>query len=143
MGYQEATFSSGGNKLGRAQETCWFCVPSMKVYDHTGTQLYLVHPPTCCAGICVNCAAEGNPCGRGCCKSSFRIYAANDNENSDTNDPYLGVITKKPKSLATEIFTDAAAFKVDFPSGASIDQKGLLTGLSVFIYSIFYEGGDE
>jgi len=141
--YQEATFSSDGNELGRAQETCWFCVPSMKVYDHTGNQIYLVHPPTRCGGMCVNCCAEGNPCGKGCCKSSFRIYPGNDNGKSSTNDPYLGVITKKPKSMATEIFTDAVAFKVDFPKDASVDQKGLLIGLSVLINSIFYEGHDE
>jgi hypothetical protein len=56
---------------------------------------------------------------------------------------FRGVITKKPKSMATEIFTDAVAFKVDFPKDASVDQKGLLIGLSVLINSIFYEGHDE
>jgi hypothetical protein len=80
--YQEATFSSGGNELGRAQETCWFCVPSLKVYDHTGSQIYFVHPPTWCAGMCVNCCAEGDPCEIGCCKGS-------DNGKSSTEDPYV------------------------------------------------------
>jgi hypothetical protein len=125
--YQEATFSSGGAELGRAKEvsistpelfasvlenhltmphsslflqTCWFCVPSLKVFDHTGNQLYLVHPPTCCGGCCVNCCAEGNPCGKGCCKESFRIFPA-DAGNTNGDAPYLGMIMKKPKSFGT------------------------------------------
>ncbi|KAG7337528.1 scramblase [Nitzschia inconspicua] len=140
--YQEATFTSGGNELGRAQETCWFCVPSLKVFDHTGSQLYLIHPPTCCGGICVNCCAEGNPCGKGCCKESFRIFPA-DAENTNGDAPYLGLILKKPKSLATEIFTDAQAFEVEFPKGASADQKGILIGMGILINSIFYEGESD
>jgi Scramblase len=52
----------------------------------------------------------------------------------------LGLILKKPKSLATELFTDANAFEVDFPKDATPDQKGILIGLSIFINSVFYEG---
>lgn len=137
--YQEASFSSGGAELGRMQESCWFCVPSFKVFDHTGNQIYLVHAPTCCGGICVNCCAEGNPCGKGCCKDSFRVY---DPASGDTNGdaPYLGQILKKPKSFATEVFTDANAFEVDFPKDATADQKGILIGLAIYINSVFYEG---
>jgi len=139
--YQEAFFTSNGTDLGRVKENCWICVPSMKVYDHTGSQLYLVKPPTCCGGMCINCCAEGNPCGKGCCKSSFRIYDPDGNGASD--DPYLGLILKKPKSLATQVFTDADAFQVEFPKNASVAQKGLLTGLAIFINSVFYEGEDK
>mmetsp|Transcript_50869 Transcript_50869/g.122628 ORF Transcript_50869/g.122628 Transcript_50869/m.122628 type:complete len:231 (-) Transcript_50869:378-1070(-) len=137
--YQTATMTSGGAKLGSIQETCWWCVPSFRVFDHEGKQIYLVHAPTCCGGLCVNCCAEGNPCGKGCCKSSFRVYNAEaGNTNGDA--PYLGVILKKPKSAATEVFTDADAFEVDFPKDATADQKGILIGMSIFINSVFFEG---
>jgi hypothetical protein len=53
------------------------------------------------------------------------------------------MILKKPKSVATEIFTDANAFEVDFPKDATADQKGILIGLSVFINSVFFEGGQS
>jgi hypothetical protein len=43
------------------------------------------------------------------------------------------VITKKPKSMTTQSFTETAKFKVDFPEDASVDQKVLLTGLAIFI----------
>ena len=72
-------------------------------------------------------------------KSSFRVYSA-DAGNTNGDAPYLGVILKKPKSAATEIFTDADAFEVDFPKDATADQKGILIGMSIFINSVFFEG---
>jgi hypothetical protein len=128
--YQEATVTSGGNELGSVKETCWFCVPSLKVFDNQGKQIYLVHSPTCCGGMCINCCAEGNPCGKGCCKQSFRIY---DPDLADTNGdaPYLGMILKKPKSLAVEVLTDANAFEIEFPKNATVDQKGIILGLGL------------
>mmetsp|Transcript_1576 Transcript_1576/g.2367 ORF Transcript_1576/g.2367 Transcript_1576/m.2367 type:complete len:251 (+) Transcript_1576:47-799(+) len=140
--YQEASFSSGQQNLGRIEETCWFCVPSFKIYDHQDNQIYLVHQPTCLGGCCVNCCAEGNPCTRkGCCKVSFRIYDP-DAGNTNGDAPYKGMILKKPKSFGTEVFTDANAFEVDFPNDASADEKGVLIGTAIFINSIFFEGED-
>ena len=118
-------------------------VPSFKVYDHQDNQIYLIHQPTCCGGCCVNCCAEGNPCGKGCCKQSFRVYDA-DQSSTGGDAPYKGMIMKKPKSLATELFTDAEAFEVKFPEDANADQKGILIGAAIFINSLFYEGqGDD
>lgn len=50
------------------------------------------------------------------------------------------MILKKPKSLATELFTDADAFEIDFPKNAGPDQKGILIGMGLFINSVFFEG---
>lgn len=115
-----------------------FSVPSFKVTDGSDQPLYLIHPPLCCGGVCVNCCAEGNPCGKGCCKQSFRVYNAD--IGNQGGDEFEGVILKKPKSLMTEVFTDANAFEVTFPTTASADQKGILTGAAIFINSIYYEG---
>lgn len=141
--YQEATVSSGGDKLGSIHEQCWYCIPTMKVLDGSGNDLYLVYPPTCCGGCCVNCCAEGNPCTkRGCCKESFRIYAPTDTKAS-SRDPYLGIVLKRPKSALTEVFSDAVVLDVEYPNNASASQKGLITGLAVYLNSVFYEGNDE
>lgn len=91
--------------------------------------------------MCVNCCAEGNPCGNGCCRESFRIY--NSEVGNQGGDEYEGTILKKPKSSLTEAFTDSDAFEVDFPKNASADQKGILTGAAIFINSLFYETGDN
>lgn len=139
--YQEASFYSNSNKLGSMKETCYFCVPSFKVFDDQDQQLYLIHPPVCCGGICINCCAEGNPCGKGCCKQSFRVY--NPDVGNQGGDVYEGLIMKKPKSFMTEVFTEANAFEVDFPKNASADQKGILTGVAIFINSMFYESGQD
>jgi hypothetical protein len=138
--YQEATFFSNNNELGTMKETCWFCVPSFKIYDHQNNYVYLIHPPTCLGGCCINPCAEGNPCGKGCCKQSFRIYDAS--VGNQGGEEYKGIILKKPKSAMTEIFTDSSAFEVDFPKDATSDQKGILTGAAILINSVFYEGGN-
>ena len=135
--YQQATITSGGQELGNIKEGCYFCVPSFTVVDHKAEPLYVVHAPTCIGGMCVNCCAEGNPCGRGCCLQSFRVYPYAQKGQTDGDAPYIGKvgrskrahhkgttfiqrlthlmdvlcficqILKKPKSMMTEIFTDA------------------------------------
>jgi len=79
---------------------------------------------------------------QGCCKSSFRIYAASQ-EKTDGDAEYLGMILKKPKSGATEIFTSANAFDVTFPDSASTDEKALLIGSAMFFNANFYENQGE
>jgi hypothetical protein len=121
--YQTAHFFSGQQKLGTIKEDCWWCVPGFKVNTDTGTALYKIHPPTCCGGCCVNCCAEGNPCtNKGCCRESFRVYPA-EQQKTNGDAPYVGVILKKPKSAMVEIFTDADVFEVEFPKDSTAEQK--------------------
>jgi hypothetical protein len=88
---------------------------------------------------CFLSCAEGNPCGKGCCKVSYRIFP-HDQAKTDGDAPYLGSILKKPKSFGVEIFTDADAFEVTFPEDASADQKGMLIGTSILFNAVFFEG---
>lgn len=92
--------------------------------------------------MCINICAEGNPCGKGCCKASFRVYDPS-LANTDGDAPYLGQILKKPKSAMVEIFTDAETFIVDFPKDASPAQKGVLIGTSIFLNATFFEGQQD
>lgn len=141
--YQRATFSSGGNELGMIKETCYCCVPSFKLYDSSLTHVYTIHPPTCCAGMCPNCCAEGCPCTpRGCCKVPFWIFSP-DQTKTNGDAPHLGKILKKPKSMMTEILTEANAFDVEFPPEATASQKAMLVGTSLFFNSIFFESQQE
>jgi hypothetical protein len=115
-----------------------YSVPRFVIYDGEDKPMYKLHNPTCCMGTCVNCFAEGNPCGKGCCKISYRIFDSNQ-KDTDGDAPYLGQILKKPKSLGIELFTDADAFEVDFPKEATVAQKGVLIGTSIFLNAIFFE----
>jgi len=137
--YQSMTMTSGGQPIGSIKEQCFCCVPRFTAYDGEGKELYKMHQPTCCGGCCINCCAEGNPCGRGCCKASFRIYPA-DQDKTDGNAPHIGLILKTPKSLKTELFTDANAFDLTFPENASANEKALLMGTAMFFNSNFFEG---
>ena len=142
--YQIATISSGGQELGSIQEKYYYCIPTFTISDYNQEPLYILHQPTCCGGCCVNCGAEGNPCTRkGCCKVSFRVYPADQKGNTGGDQPYVGLIMKKPKSAMVEIFTDAQAFDIKFPDNATTEQKALLSGTAVFINANFFEGDDN
>lgn len=139
--YQNATFSSGDDKIGSLKETCFYCIPTFNIYDGNDTHLYVLRPPTCWGGLCVNCCAEGNPCGKGCCRTSFRFYEPGQPTNGDAE--YKGKIESKPKSIVTEMFTDANAFEVSFPMGASAAVKGIFMGTTLFLNAVFFEGQDQ
>ncbi|CAB9505965.1 Phospholipid scramblase 1 [Seminavis robusta] len=140
--YQEATITSGGQELGSMKETCWYCVPEFQVFDHTGKGIYRLHQPTCCGGCCVNCCAEGNPCcGKGCCKVPYHLFPF---DQANTNDAeHIGKILKKPKSMMTEIFTEAEVFECTFPNDATPQQKALIVGSALMINAMFFEGEDD
>lgn len=140
---QEMTFSSQGQTLGKIEEKCYICVPRMLIVNSQGFPTYKVHPPTCCAGMCVYPCAEGNPCcGAGCCKLPFHIFPA-DQLDTDNGAAHIGKIVKVPKSLRTEIFTDAEAYDIIFPEDATVEQKALIAGSSVFIDSNYFENQDN
>jgi hypothetical protein len=140
--YQTALYSSGNTVLGSIKETCYFCVPSFKIMDASGQLIYLLHPPTCCCGVCMNCCTEGNPCGRGCCKVPFWIFDPSVRSTNGGNAKHLGKILKKPKSTAVELFTDASAFEVHFPESSTVEQKAVLVGTAVFLNAVFFESAE-
>lgn len=137
--FQEMTMNADGKALGKIEEQFYCCVPRMLIKDSNGQDIYKVHMPTCCGGMCVNCCTEGNPCcGKGCCKVPFHIFPA-DQEDTDGGASHIGKILKVPKSLMTEMFTDAEAYDVTFPEQCTSEQKVLIAGSSVFINANFFE----
>jgi hypothetical protein len=70
---------------------------------------------------------------------SFRIFPASQTDTGG-DAPYVAKILKKPKSLMTEIFTEANAFEIDFQEGSSVAHKGLLIGTSLLLNAVFFEG---
>ncbi|GKY94792.1 hypothetical protein MPSEU_000444400 [Mayamaea pseudoterrestris] len=142
--YQQASFKSGSDDLGKIQENCYYCVPQYTLLDANGNKVYKIHPPTCCAGCCVNCCTEGNPCfGKGCCKLPFWIFDPNQRDTNGGDAAHLGKILKKPKSLAMEVFTDANAFEIVFPKEATPEQKASLVGTSIFFNAVYFERSNE
>ncbi|GMI42608.1 hypothetical protein TrCOL_g4586 [Triparma columacea] len=148
--YQELTItpppdasSSSPPPIGRIVEQCWFCVPRFLVLDGSGREVYKLHQPTCLGGLCVDCCAAGNPCGRGCCKVPFAVFDAGETgtDGRGSKEREKGKILKKPRSLASELFTDADVFEVDMPKGATTEEKAMLIGATAFLNANFFEGG--
>ena len=140
--FQKMKVTSGGQDIGSIKETCYFCVPRFEVLNASQQPVYKMHQPTCVGGMCVNCCAEGNPCGPGCCKVPFHVFPA-DQKDTDNGAQHSGKILKMPRSWKSELFTDADVFEVSFPEGATSEQKGLLVGASIFLNAIFFEGENE
>lgn len=63
--------------------------------------------------------------------------------STDGSAAHIGKIVKAPKSMATEVFTDADAFDVTFPTDANTSEKGMLMGTAIFLNANFFEGGDK
>lgn len=90
------------------------------------------------------CCTEGNPCGgKGCCKVPFWIFDANQANTNGAEAEKLGKILKKPKSWKTELFTDANAFEVTFPTSASVGEKAMLVGTAIFLNAVFFEAEND
>jgi hypothetical protein len=59
---------------------------------------------------------------------------------ANTNDAeHIGKILKKPKSLMTDVLTDAEAFECTFPKNATPAQKGAIVGAAIMINAIYFE----
>lgn len=135
---QEATVFSGDDHLGDIRESCWWFVPQFKVYDHNEKEVYVIHPPTCCDGMCMDCTPDGeNPCPHGCCMIPCDVYpiAKNGTEGMDR----VGRMAKIPKETFKDTFNEINYYKIDFPSEATVNQKGLLLGSSILINALYFE----
>jgi len=140
---QEAIITSNGQQMGKIKEEYFCCVPTFTIMDGEDKPKYKLHSPTCCGGVCVNCFTEGCICGKGLCKAPFWIFDYNQENTDGGKATHTGKILKKPKSMMTEVFTEANAFEAVFPDDADIAMKATLIGASVYINSIFFESDDQ
>ncbi|KAI2491997.1 phospholipid scramblase [Fragilaria crotonensis] len=150
--YQVATVASGGQELGRVKEDCFVCVPSFKVMAPDGTLIYKVHPPTCYDGHCIDCCMEEYPnccedycCSHkqkqqpwfACCRIPFHVFPASQVHTGDLA-PHIGKIFK-PFERPGERRADIFAVQINFPEGATPQEKGLLMGSALFLNASFFE----
>jgi len=133
--YQEINISSDNKPLGGMVEQFSCCVPRFIIKNSNGESLYKTHMPTCWGGMCYNCCTEGNPCGKACCVIPYHIFPADQADTDNGADP-IGKIVSRPKSLLTEVFTDANVFDVYFPADANAEQKALICGSAVLLNAI-------
>ena len=141
--YQKVDVHSGGVYLGKVEEQFSCCVPKYMAFDKNDNAVYKMQQPTCVGGFCVDICAEGNPCGRGCCKVPFHLFPASNASSlypsSDASPS--GKILKEKASNLDELFTDSQIFKITFPEKAGAEEKGLLLGATVLINANFFERG--
>jgi len=134
---QEASIFSGDDYLGDVRETCWWCVPNFKVRNEDEKGVYMISPPTCCFNMCVNCCPGGqNTCPYGFCMIPCDVYLI---ENDVVGLEPVARMAKIPKDSFKECFNEINYYKVDFPDGATVSDKGLLLGSSILINAVYFE----
>jgi hypothetical protein len=122
--------------VGTVDIPCFFCIPNMKVKTPDGNVQYQLQQPSCMGGMCVNCMAEG------CCNCKIPFYIYEPGEKCEDG-KQVGKIVKQWRGVGTELFTDAATFSVEFPSGCDEATKKRILG-SVFMVNIeFFEKGNQ
>ncbi|CAJ1930649.1 unnamed protein product [Cylindrotheca closterium] len=136
--YQEATVFSGDDDLGEVREAFWCCIPKFKVYDHDDKTVYIIKPPTCCGGMCIDCCTEGAPCPHGCLMLPWRVYSA-DASRTNGDAPYVGKMLKIPKATFRDTFNETSYVELQFPDDADAKKKGLLLGAYLLINALFFE----
>lgn len=143
--FQEMLFSHEGQPMGKIQEKFYCCLPQSVIQDAQGNDLYLIHPPSCCGGCCMDCCSKqesGSCCMKCCgCTVPFHVYKVGREHGKDAVPD--GKIVKKMKSLATELFTDANAFDVEFPQDATTEEKAMIAGSAVLINEMFFESSED
>jgi len=134
-GQEMRVANAGGQPLGKAVEGFYVCpTPFFQIKDASGATQYEVQQPTCCFGSCVNVCAEG--CCN--CKIPFYVYPPGNRE-----DPGVGKVIKEWGGLATEMFSSADKFSVEFPPDASPEVKAAIWGAVMLVDYNFFEGGKE
>ena len=127
----------------RTPQSHTYSVPQFKVYDHDDQTVYLIHPPTCMGGMCIDFFTEGNPCTHGCCKIPFRIYPADQAGATNGSDaPYVGIMKKIPKENFCDVYNERSYVEVQMPEGATTNQKGLLLGSFLLVNALYFEGSE-
>jgi hypothetical protein len=128
-------FTDGvGGPMGSVKVPMFCCIPTYKVFDETGQPEYEIHQPKCCGGMCVNACAEG--CCN--CKVPYYIYAPNQEDRGKGMEK--GKIIKIWRGMATEFFSDADTFTINFPADATPEQKARVLGSTFLLNMMEFEG---
>jgi len=150
--FQEMTFKDEtGQSIGKVKEDFTWCVPHFTTYkDDAETQPeFQIQMPTCCGGMCIDVCAEGL-CN---CRIPFYVYPAGElqrgselagstpepNEKKGTGGMRYAQITKVWGGMASEMFTDADKFELEFPKGIDAAAKARLLGSVFFLNMNFFE----
>jgi len=122
--FQKMDFNveSTGSYLGSVNEDCYLCVPSITVKGPNGQDVYIISPPTCCGGMCINDCADD---GESCCLCTETLYVYKPYEYNGGEMTPSGKIVKKrtTSEILKEVFKSVNAFDVNFPEDATIEEN--------------------
>ena len=114
---QLLTVNSFGAELGTLSLERTFFVPTIRVMDVGGNQVFTIISEFC------QCSFGED--------IEYKILNIQGEE--------VGCITKQYNGFCKEVFTDADNFVIDFPVGVDVNKKALLLGATLMIDFLFFE----
>lgn len=122
------SFTQGGQPVGKVKQPFTCCDPEFEIFDNAGSMRYFVHADCCqCGLLCAN-----NFCGK-MSEAYFQVYS------SAARGVPVGRIFKKVARGVGEILTSADSYQIDFPQGATPQDKLLLIVTGLMIDYQFFE----
>ena len=121
--------------MGSVQESFWFCVPQFEIKRPDGSVEFVLHQPTCCGGLCIDCFAEG------CFKVPFDVYEPA--AAGLGREAAAGKITKIWAGLLREAFTNAHNFEVTTKVDYSPMTKARILAATFLVNQIFFQKDSE
>mmetsp|Transcript_47108 Transcript_47108/g.112291 ORF Transcript_47108/g.112291 Transcript_47108/m.112291 type:complete len:284 (+) Transcript_47108:150-1001(+) len=126
-----------GAPIGSTVEGQYCFVPRFTINDASGNPQFTLSQPTCVGGLCVDICAEGF-CN---CRVPFYVYPLGANHVAGFEVGKIVKIWYKKSwsGLATEMFTDADKFELEFPADESPETKARLLGSLFLLNQLFFE----
>ena len=123
----QVTFGESSQPCGRIKQPFSCCDPIFQINDNTGAMRYIIHGECCQCGLC----CSNNFCGK-LSEVLFNIY-----QTEDRTAPCGSIIKKS--ATGAELVTSADSYQVNFPQGATPQDKLLLIIAGLMIDYQYFE----
>lgn len=123
---------SDGRELGSTKEDCWLFHPSFHVLDRNRNRTYVLSPPVCCMGICIDVSAFD------CCfdcQSPMFVFPPN---TSNTKGKETGKMKRLFPGAFNECCSGSTKEYIEFPEGLDSDAKIQLLGSMFLLNNVYF-----
>lgn len=140
---RQVTMTPDGRELNSTRVICKCCSPMPQfAYEENGTDVYIIRPPLCCLGMCVQ-----PECSKGCKRCMALPYYYYDAETGERckggDDNSEPMIMKVWSGFKKECCSTADNFAVIYPLGITPERKLGLLGATFMLDFVVFERQQE
>lgn len=113
---------SEGHLIGKIEDPCTCCSLNEDIFDASGQQVYHLEGTCCQFGLFCPCCAD----------------AALDVQLGSKGGPSVGTVSRLQLNIA-ECCCPTMRFRIDYPKGATAEQKVLLLGAQIMVDTVYFD----